>query len=67
MAKVKMKTILRIDDATENSWPFRPFFMVHFDSQGKDRPSFLTDIVHIKPNSSILTFTEKGEKKDIHD
>lgn len=58
-----MKTILRTDDARENSWPFGPFCMVHIDIQGKDRPSFLTDVVHMKPKSSILTFTEKGEKK----
>lgn len=54
---------LRLDEARENSWPFGSFHMVHIDIQGKGRPSFLTDVIHIKPNSSIFTFTEKGEKR----
>ena len=54
---------LRLDEARENSWSFGPFHMVHIDIQGKGRPSFLTDVIHIKPNSSIFTFTEKGENR----
>lgn len=54
---------LRIDEARENSWPLGPFHMVHLDIRGKGRPSFLADVIHIKPNSSIFTFTEKGEKR----
>ena len=54
---------LRIDEARENSWPLGPFHMVHLDIRGKGRPSFLADVIHIKPNSSIFTFTEKGGKR----
>ena len=54
---------VRIDEARENSWPLGPFHMVHINIWGKGRPSFLTDVIHIKPNSSIFTFTEKGEKR----
>ena len=40
-----------------------PSIMVHLDIRGKGRPRFLADVIHIKPNSSSFTFTEKGEKR----
>lgn len=35
MLKVKMKTMLRIDEAMEHSWAFSPFCMLPIGSQRK--------------------------------